>query len=85
MAIREIPAAFEHACDACGKAVQKPTKSRPEYWCGLVVEQDAYDYQGHAVADATIRRVLCGECKTVVVKAINDSIAARAALAGEAK
>lgn len=80
MAVREIPRSFEHTCDAC-KAVEVSTsKDRPRYWSGLVIEQDAYDYQGCAVADGTVRRLLCGDCTKIVTDAVNKATSARAAL-----
>lgn len=67
MTIREIPLAYEHKCDGCGLVHTSNSKSRPAYWCDLVVAQDAYDYHGCAVADGTIRRHLCAKCKDTVV------------------
>ena len=46
MAIREIPKAFDHTCDVCGKTRQQETDSRPPHWANLIIRQDAYDYQG---------------------------------------
>lgn len=78
MAIREIPKAFDYICDVCGKTHRQEnagghyTDSRPPYWATLIVSQDAYDFQGTAVADATIRRLLCDDCRSSAIKAIND-------------
>lgn len=84
MAVREIPASYEYVCDGCKKAVTSPKKiGRPTYWATLVVEQDAYDYQGCAVADGTVRRLLCRDCTETASMAINEAIAARAAIVQE--
>lgn len=79
MSMREIPVAYEFTCDGCGAQETKTSKSRPSYWCDLTVAQDAYDYSGAAVADGTIKRSLCSDCREAVVKAINDATAARRA------
>lgn len=81
MAVREIAAQFEHTCDGCGKVENQSSRSRPKYWTGLKIEADAYDFQGCAVANAGVDRVLCGDCTRIVHKAVNESIvAARATL-----
>lgn len=80
MGVRKIPAAFEQKCDGCGKVEQTASDSRPAHWCDLIIAQDAYDFQGAAVADGTVRRLLCQECKTTVADAINTAIRARTAL-----
>lgn len=74
MAMREIPASYEHKCDGCGKLQNTTSTSRPPHWCDLILAQDAYDFQGAAVADGTIRRLLCSECKDVASAAINSAI-----------
>lgn len=80
MAMREIPAAFEFTCDGCGVTRSGRTKDRPAYWGELILAQDAYDYQGCAVADGTIRHTLCDECRRAVIATVNTAIAARASL-----
>lgn len=77
MPTTEIPAAFKHVCDGCEAVQQSQSRTRPAYWCDLTVAQDAYDYQGHAVADGTIRKLLCDECKRAVVHAVNLNRQAR--------
>lgn len=79
MSVREIPVSYEFTCDGCGATEQQASKSRPNYWCDLTVAQDAYDYSGAAVADGTIKRSLCSDCRADVVKAINDAMASRRA------
>lgn len=81
MAVREIPASYEYVCDGCKKATTTPTKiGRPRYWATLAIEQNAYDHHGCAVADGTVRRLLCRDCTETASMAINEAIAARAAL-----
>lgn len=80
MAMREIPAAFEFICDGCGVTRSERTKSRPAYWGELTLAQYAYDYQGCAVGDGTIRRMLCDACRRAVIAAVNSTIEARRAL-----
>lgn len=78
MAIREIPKAYDYICDVCGFTHRQENagghyaNSRPEHWGELVVKQDAYDFQGAAVADGTIKRLLCSDCREGAIKAIND-------------
>lgn len=80
MAIQEIPRSFLYICDGCKKehlqenASGHYSNSRPKYWATLKVSRDAYDYQGCAVADGSIERLLCDECSTKVVQAINSAI-----------
>ena len=80
MAVREIPASYESTCDGCGAKYASASKSRPPHWSNLIIERDAYDFQGCAVADGTIRRLLCDVCANAAAKAINEAIARRAAL-----
>lgn len=80
MGILEIPKSFEYTCDACGeKHVQKNasghyTNSCPPHWAQLMLVQDAYDYQGAAVADGTLKRLLCRKCTEIVSDAINAAL-----------
>lgn len=69
MGMREIPATKEWCCDLCKTTAVAP--SRPPHWANLHLQQDAYDYQGAAVADASIKRLLCGDCRDKIVTAIN--------------
>lgn len=75
MATTVVPQKYMHKCDRCGAVETNASSSRPTYWVDLIVAQDAYDFQGAAVADGTIKRLLCGECKTVVISAINAAVA----------
>jgi hypothetical protein len=78
MAIETIPQAFKYICDLCGKkhlqenASGHYSNSRPPRWATLIVAQDAYDYQGCAVGDRTIKRLLCDGCRALVIEAINN-------------
>lgn len=85
MAISEVPAKFVATCDGCGAMVEQTTKSRPRYWVELHLLRDAYDWQGCAVADGSVKRLLCGDCAKAAETAINAAIAGRYASAIEAR
>lgn len=74
MGTKAIPQFFLHTCDGCGAEVKNAEVQRPKYWADLIIHQDAYDYQGCAVADGSVRRLLCGDCKKKVADAINTAI-----------
>lgn len=80
MTIREIPKSFEYICDGCGvkhlqeNATGHYSNSRPAHWATLTLAREAYDYQGSACADATIKRLLCEKCSGQVAAAINEAI-----------
>ena len=84
MAIREVPKSFIYKCDICGAEHEQKnadghyTDSRPSHWANLSVKQDAYDLQGNACADGSVHRLLCDDCRSGVIKAINDYAALRA-------
>jgi hypothetical protein len=71
MSIKEIPASFEYSCDNCGKTHVAQSKGRPSRWSELLLKRDAYDFQGAAVADASVTRLLCDACTEKVVAALN--------------
>ena len=77
MGVEEIPQSFVYKCDGCGKPQVTPTKRRPAHWAELRLAQDAYDFQGCAVADGTIERLLCSDCTQKVVDAINAILGVR--------
>jgi len=79
MSLRKIEASFEHICDGCGAVERTASTSRPKYWADLHILQDAYDYQGCAVADGSVKRLLCQECKSYVSEAANEAIETRRA------
>lgn len=76
MAIKEIPQSFQCVCDGCGKEENLKTRSRPRYWIELKVLADAYDYQGCAVADASVHRILCEKCGEAFTNVINATFRA---------
>ena len=82
MAVREIAAVFRFACDGCGATDDMSSKSRPKYWSDLHILREAYDYQGYAVADGSVKLTLCLECGNAAATAVNEALdARRAALA----
>ena len=74
MAVKEVPVSYIHTCDGCKCEETTKTKTRPKFWSELKLLQDAYDYQGCAVADGSISRSLCLNCTSKVTKAINASL-----------
>lgn len=85
MGSREIPATFEHTCDSCGASKTTKAQTRPSYWSNLTIGRDAYDYHGIAVADGTIKRLLCDGCSDKATKALNQiATEAREALSSTA-
>ncbi len=80
MGVRTIPEQFEHECDGCKKTETTEHKDRPKFWGGLIVERHAYDYQGFAVADGTVKRLLCADCLTLAVVKLDEAFTARRAL-----
>ena len=80
MSARVIPTQYIYECDACGSNfVSEQKVDRPPHWCEFIIARDAYDWQGHAVADGTIKRLLCEPCGEVVSKAINGALSERRA------
>lgn len=74
MAVREIPAAFEMRCDCCGKIETSASKGRPAHWSDFHILRDAYDFQGAAVADGSVKLLLCLECSEPITKAVNAAV-----------
>jgi hypothetical protein len=74
MGERKIPETYEYECDACERTETMGRRARPKYWTELTLSRDAYDYQGCAVADGTVKRLLCAECSEKVSAAINASL-----------
>jgi hypothetical protein len=82
MAVREIAASYEAVCDCCKAVEIMASKGRPKYWCDLHILRDAYDFQGCAVADGSVKLLLCLKCGEAATKAMNavfDDVRARAA------
>lgn len=80
MAIREVAAQFEHVCDSCKVVETSATRSRPKYWSDFHILRDAYDFQGAAVADGSVKLLLCLACSDAAAKAVNAAIDERRAL-----
>ena len=76
MSIKEIKQHWIIACDCCGVEKTQTGTHRPSTWIGIKVDQDALDYSGAAVADASVDLVLCGECGPQVIMAMNASVKA---------
>lgn len=74
MGVREVPASFEHVCDGCKSIETSATKSRLKYWCDFHILRDAYDFQGCAVADGSVKLLLCLACSEAATKAVNAAI-----------
>lgn len=80
MSIREIPRAFVYVCDGCKtehtqeNAGGHYSHSRPPHWASIKIGRDAYDFQGAAVADGSIERLLCEECATKTIASINAAL-----------
>lgn len=83
MAVQEIAATFRYACDGCGATETMPRKDRPRYWSDFHILRDAYDFQGCAVADGSVRLTLCVECGNAAATAVNKALDERYALASQ--
>lgn len=84
MSIIEVAAKFRFACDGCGKTEEGPTRSRPKYWSDLHILRDAYDFQGCAVADGSVKLLLCLDCGEAAATVLNAALDARRAPAADA-
>ncbi len=71
MGSRIIPQRYAFICDKCEKQEESSVQRRPSYWTELHWIKDALDYQGNAVADGSIKLLLCDKCSTIVMKALN--------------
>lgn len=74
MAVREIAARFAYACDGCGASEDMPNEQRPKHWSDLHILRDAYDFQGCAVADGSVKLTLCLECGNAAATAVNKAL-----------
>ncbi len=78
MAVTEVPKSYIYTCDSCGETHTQEnanghySNSRPSYWSNLIIEKDAYDYQGAAVADGSVRLLLCNKCTSDIIDAVNE-------------
>lgn len=81
MSVREIPKSYEYTCDCCGTVhVQENagghyTNSRPPRWAMLTLAQDAEDWSGAAVADGTLKLLLCQLCRGSLASSIAALVA----------
>jgi len=74
MAIKEISKSYIFICDGCRKEHRQEHLRRPSHWMKFILERNALDYQGHAVADGTIKRLLCDVCGEKIGEAINKVV-----------
>ncbi len=71
MSVTEIPAKYRWTCDRCKMdAFSDRAADRPGQWSRFLVERDAYDYQGVAIADASVSGHLCYDCTEAVTVVI---------------
>lgn len=74
MSTHTTPAKTVITCDCCGKTCgAEPGQVRRVYSGGLIVKKDALDFQGYAVADASVKRDLCDSCLHIVSAAVNQA------------
>lgn len=91
MAVEEIPKSFRYTCDVCGETHTQEnanghyTNGTPPKWAKLVFKRDAVDFQGYAVADGTVERLLCHSCNPAILDAINVAAGKLAAAAEAAR
>ncbi len=71
MAIEEIKQRWIISCDCCGAKRETTSRQTPMDWIDVNVGQSATDFQGNAVADASIHLALCRDCGIKVVAAMN--------------
>ena len=71
MAERNTPATKTYICDGCGAKAQDHI---PSNWTKLIIKANALDFQGAAVADASVSRDLCATCTGIVHKAVNEAV-----------
>lgn len=74
MAIKEVRQYWVVTCDCCGTTKEVASRSAPMDWVEINVGQAATDFQGNAVADASVHLSLCRECGIAVVAGMNAAI-----------
>lgn len=79
MAVTEIYATWRATCDCCKATEEMASRGRPKYWIDLHILRDAYDFQGCAVADGSVKLLLCKACADSAQKALNASFDERRA------
>ena len=67
---KTIPGREDLYCDVCGRLCGKGEAPRTRNG-ELIVKMDALDFQGKAVADASVRRELCDPCLERIGKVVN--------------
>jgi hypothetical protein len=72
MGVTIQPATRHYECDGCGK---KGEGSTPANWANLHWGRNALDFQGNAVADASISLLLCSYCDKKAADAVNRAFA----------
>ena len=72
MGVRTIPQKYEMKCDGCGGIERDTQKVRPSGWAIVRVEQGAQDYSGFEVADGSIERWICPNCRVSFTKLTNE-------------
>lgn len=77
MSLRKIEENFRHICDGCGAEETTASTSRPTHWSDLHILRDAYDFQGCAVADGSVKLNLCLGCGNAAATALNQALDGR--------
>lgn len=73
MTTTTIPERTFITCDCCKRKCGNETgQARRSMSGGLIVQRDALDFQGCAVADGSVKRDLCDSCLHAVSEAINE-------------
>lgn len=72
MTSTKIPERWRHKCDSCGIVSEHELQHRPEHWCQLILKRAATDFQGNAVGENNINRLVCADCTNLLVQAVYD-------------
>ena len=72
MGIKKIEPSWTAICDRCG-AFEEGCKSanRPHGWAEIKMMQEAEDYQGSPIADASFGRLVCRTCREEFTRMFN--------------
>jgi hypothetical protein len=73
MAVTEVYATWRATCDCCKATEEMVSKGRPKHWIDLHILRDAYDFHDCAVADGSVKLLLCTTCADSALKAMNTS------------
>lgn len=72
MSSKSVPAKRLFTCDGCGLEQLEPDNGmRPSRWSQVHFRRDAYDFQGRAVADASVLLDFCALCTQSAAEALN--------------